>query len=232
MEHDDAVADARAHLEAGGSLPLRPLPASFAAVRAAMHRVAEDVLKPKRELETGNEIALRFTRGGFGTPPWDQGIVSGTSGQAHVDGTELVVVTGEAAERRPLEDPAIDAAGAGALADWFAFGTVVLADLLDLRAAAEPAPIRLWPEHFDVATEVGSERDGTRATVGASPGDDDHAEPYLYVGPWREPPAGPLWNASGFTGAELGYAELLAAGDQLDSAARFFASRLDAVEAG
>ena len=229
MEHDEAVLDARGHLEASAGPPLLPLPPGFAAARTALHGVAEDVLKPKRELETGNEIALRYTPGGFGTPPWSTGLASGAGGQARVEGTDLVVVTGDAAERTPLEGAAADAAGAAAIADWFAFGTVVLAELIESRPGANPAPIRLWPEHFDVATEIGDEPAGTRATVGASPGDEQHDEPYLYVGPWTEQPAGPLWNAHGFAGAELGYRELLAAPDQLAAAAEFLSGRLDAL---
>lgn len=228
-EHAEAVADARAHLEAGGARPLAALPAGFANARMALHRVAEDVLKPKRELETGNEIALRFTPEGFGTPPWARGAASGVGGQARVEGTDLVVVTGDAVERTALDGPAADAAAAAVLADWFAFGTVVLAALIEARPSADPAPIRLWPEHFDVATEVGSEADGTRATAGASPGDAEHDEPYLYVGPWTAQEPGPLWNATGFAGAELGYAELLAADDQIAAAAAFLAERLDAL---
>jgi hypothetical protein len=229
MEHDEAVADARVRLEASAGPPLEPLPPGFAAARAALHRVAEDELKPRRERETGNEIALRYTPGGFGTPRWAKGLVSGTSGQARVEGTDLVVVTGDEAGRTALEGAAADAAAGAALADWFAFGTVVLAELIDARPGGDPSPIRLWPEHFDVATELGSEEAGTRATAGASPGDEQHPEPYLYLSPWSPQPPGPLWNATGFTGAELGYGELLAAANQLAAAAAFFAERLDAV---
>ena len=231
MEHDEAVLDARQHLEASAGPPLLPLPPGFAAARVALHRVAEEVLKPKRERETGNEIALRYTPGGFGTPPWDAGLESGAGGQARVEGTELVVVTGDAVERAPLEGPAADGPAAAAVADWFAFGTVVLADLIAARPGAEPAPIRLWPEHFDVATDLGDESAGARATAGASPGDENHDEPYLYVGPWTEQAEGSLWNANGFAGAELGYRELLAAPDQIGAAAAFFAERLDALGA-
>ena len=229
MEHDEALLDAKQHLEASAGPPLLPLPPGFAAARSALHRVAEDVLKPKRELETGNEIALRYTPGGFGTPGWEAGEASGTSGEARVEGTELVIVTGDAADRTPLEGAAADGPAAAALADWFAFGTVVLADLIAARPGTDPAAIRLWPEHFDVATDLGDEPAGTRATAGASPGDENHDEPYLYVGPWTEQPDGPLWNAQGFAGAELGYRELLAAPDQLAAAAAFFAERLDAL---
>jgi len=233
MEHDDAVAAARDHLAAAGTRPLGPLPAGFAAFRAAMHGIAEDVLKPRRVLETGNEIALRFTSGGFGTPPWPVGAASGRSGQIRVEGLELVAVDGDDESRSPLPglDPAIaaDADSAAALADWFAFATVVLAELLSRHPGLEPAPIRLWPEHFDVATELGSEPARQRANYGGSPGDDDHPDPYLYVGPWDQSVSGAPWNATGFTGAELGYADLLAADDQLAAAIDFCSSRLEAL---
>ncbi len=224
MEHDRAVADARAHLAAKAGPPLRALPAGFAETRSALHRVAEDVLKPKRELETGNEIALGFTPGGFGTPPWESGRESGKSGLIRVEGTDIVTMEGDAESRRPIAD--VDPAGAAALADWFAFGTVVLAELIARHSELDPAPIRLWPEHFDVATELGSEADSQRANHGASPGDELHAEPYLYVGPWDQSVAGDLWDAESFTGAELGHGMLLGAGDQIGAALKFMEARI------
>jgi hypothetical protein len=223
-EHDRAVADARAHLEAKDGLPLDPLPAGFPESRASLHRVAEDVLKPKRELETGNEIALGFTPGGFGTPPWENGLESGAGGWIRLEGVEIVTREGGAEIRRAAGG--IDPAGAAALADWFAFGTVVLAELVERHRDLEPAPIRLWPEHFDVATELGSEAAGRRANYGASPGDEDHAEPYLYVGPWDQSVAGELWTATAFVGAELGHRDLLVASDQVGTALGFMEARL------
>jgi hypothetical protein len=228
-EHAAAVADARAALTGMSGRPLGALPAGFATTRAAMHKVAEEILKPRREAETGNEIALRSTAGGFGTPPWEDGLVSGTSGQLRVEGLDLVATDGDEVHRERLADSGLDAGSAATLAAWFAFGTAVLADLIDLHGDLEPSPIRLWPEHFDVATELGSEAAGTRATYGASPGDEDHPEPYLYVGPWAAPATGAGWNATGFNGAELSYAELLGDEDQLGAAAGFFADRLAAL---
>ena len=49
----------------------------------------------------------------------------------------------------------------------------------------------------------------------------------MYVGPWVAPPAGPAWNATGFTGAELGYAALLAAPDPRAAALAFLRERRD-----
>lgn len=247
-EHGEAVADARLHLRDRGPRPLQTLPPGFEPTRIALHRVAEELLKPKRLLETGNEIALRFTPGGFGTPPWERGEASGSPGQIRVEGIELVLVEGPEQHRLGIGDlraearllgldptgieagelGALDPEAAVALGDWFAFGTVVLAELVDTHPDLDPEPIRLWPEHFDVATVLGSAPAGQRANYGASPGDEDHPEPYLYVGPW-EAREGPLWNATSFAGAELGYRELLAAGDQLEAGRAFFEQRLAAL---
>jgi hypothetical protein len=70
-----------------------------------------------------------------------------------------------------------------------------------------------------------------RATYGASPGDEEHGEPYLYVGPWTADVSAELWNATAFRGAELGYAELLGAGDPEILAIEFMRSRYNALGA-
>lgn len=250
-EHAEAVENARRRLEEIEGRPLQPLPASFPATRRALHRLAEAVLKEKRVLETGGRIALCYTPGGFGTPRWERGELTGTGGHIRVEGVEVVLVESGTERRAAASDPeaaarlaglepsdgagsesaGIDAEAAVGLADWFAYGTTVLAELIDSPAAAAPEPIRLWPEHFDVATVLGDEEAGSRANFGASPGDEGHPEPYLYVGPWVER-TGELWNATGFPGAELSYAELLAANDPLQAGLEFMRTRLDALAAG
>ena len=45
---------------------LKPLPPAFVATRRALHRVAEELVAPARKPH--NEIALRPTPRGFGTP--------------------------------------------------------------------------------------------------------------------------------------------------------------------
>ena len=198
--------------------PLAPLPATFTATRAELHRVAEQVVSPARVAATGNEIALEATAGGFGTPAFPDG------GRVRVEGDELVVEESDSTESRTRLD--VDRAAADALATLYAFAWEVLTVLHDEAPEdADVTPLRLWPEHFDVALEQGSEAEGRRAGYGVSPGDADHNEPYLYVGPWSEPPAGPGWEATGFRGAELGYAALLAAPDQRATALAFFRSR-------
>jgi hypothetical protein len=100
------------------------------------------------------------------------------------------------------------------LADWYAFGDEVLRAL-----GGEPI---LWPEHFDIAIVIGE------ANYGFSPGDEQHPEPYAYVGPF-EPVEGELWNAGAFPGAELRYAELQAAADPRVAALEFFTTRKEAL---
>jgi hypothetical protein len=108
---------------------------------------------------------------------------------------------------------AVDPHAAGELAAWYAFTT----ELLDeLRADAAPAddvsPVRLWPEHFDAAIDMGDEGAGRRATYGGSPGDRHHAEPYLYVSPW----AGRIdafFDDPEFKGASLTYRQIAAGAD-------------------
>ena len=199
---------------------LTALPPGFAATRTALHRLAEDVLKPARERVTGR-FGLRALPGGFGTAPY------GDVTQIHVDGTELVTREGTTVTREPIAG--VDEAAAAALASWFAFAAGVLEELrAETALEHDPTPPQLWPEHFDVAIELGSEARGVRAGYGASPGDEQHAEPYLYVVPWRPAAAdGELWNASAFSGAELSYAELLASDDRRAAALDFFRARRD-----
>jgi hypothetical protein len=221
------------------------LPNTYLTTRDALHRVAEQLVAPARKPH--NEIALGRTPGGFGTPKFE---FDGETTQVRVDGAALVVER-DSHERRieltslaeagrelgaellPDGAPgdaaplAIDAAAAARLADFYAFADGVLRAFRDsLAPDDQPSDINLWPEHFDIAFEAGPEAEGLRANYGASPGDEGHAEPYLYVGPWNaEAARGELWNATGFTGAELSYRELAAAADQRTAALEFLRSR-------
>ncbi len=230
--------------------PLGPAPDGLEPTRVGLHRLAEHVISPARARANG-KIGLRFTRGGFGTPFF------GADVQVRAAGTELVV-DGPAGERRApittlaaavahLGDgllPAADAgdaahdeaplgvtaAAAAFLGDWFGFAASVLEELRGgADPAVDPSRVQLWPEHFDLAVELGAADAGQRAAYGCSPGDELHPEPYCYVAPWEAPPAGPLWNATAFRGAELPFAELCGAGDQRQAALGFFAERLAAL---
>jgi hypothetical protein len=198
---------------------LSVLPSGFAATRTKLHHVAAEALAPARERVTGR-IGLRALPGGFGTAPF------GDVMQIHVDGTELVLRDGTSIQREPIGD--IDADSAAALARWFAFGAGILEELrAETALAHEPTPPQLWPEHFDVAIELGAEPGGFRTGYGASPGDELHPEPYLYVVPWSAAVEGDLWTATAFSGAELSYAELLASDDRRATALDFFRTRRD-----
>ena len=205
------------------SVRLLPLPDQLVATVTELHRVAEEVVAPARKPD--NEIALEATAGGFGTPVFEW---EGAAHRVRVEGAELVRETDGRQEREALDG--VDPEAARVLAGWYEFGTAVLERLRGEAGAVEAAtePI-LWPEHFDVAIEMGDEAAGGRATYGFSPGDENHPEPYAYVAPWTAQPTGEFWNATGFGGAELGYAELLAAEDPARAAIDFMRSRRDAL---
>lgn len=202
---------------------LLPLPDRFGATVAELHRVAEEVVAPARKPD--NEIALEATAGGFGTPVFEW---EGVRHQVRVEGTELVRDSDGEQRRESLDG--VDPDAARVLAAWYEFGAEVLERLRGEAHVSEAptAPI-LWPEHFDVAIEMGGEAAGARATYGFSPGDENHPEPYAYVAPWSAQLPGELWNANGFGGAELGYTELLAAEDPRRAAFDFMRTRRDAL---
>jgi hypothetical protein len=209
----------------GAWQPLEALPASFKDTREALHRVAEAIVAPARKPES--EIALRYTRGGFGTPFFEEG---GADCQVRVEHGELVRQRAKEESRESLPD--VDVAAAKALGDFYGFACSVLEELRGQEGDADPSLVQLWPEHFDLAFELGSEKDGQRANFGASPGDADHDEPYLYVGPWNAEVSGELWNATAFKGADLRYSDLLGADDQRRSALDFMSERYRALQDG
>jgi hypothetical protein len=229
------------------AVELKPLPRTFVATRDGLHRVAAELVAPARKPH--NEIALRQTTGGFGTPVFD---FDGQPAQVRVEGIELVLAHGgheDRAELRSLaaggallglellpdgvpDDDApldLDAEAAERLANFYAFAAELLGKLKSaMGSAAAPSDTNLWPEHFDIAFEGGAESAGRRATYGGSPGDEDHAEPYLYVAPWVAV-EGDQWDATGFAGAQLGYAELRAADDPVVAGLGFMRSRYEAL---
>ncbi|MCW3001289.1 MAG: hypothetical protein JWQ20_587 [Conexibacter sp.] len=184
--------------------------------RLALHALAAGVLSPLRVQATGKEIVLQVRPGGFGTPDLPGG------GWAGVRGTDVMVVEAGGGDRRtaittlqaagafvgldatdalPDEPLEVHAGAAIVLVDTLANGDEALRALLEGAGSGEdPSDIHLWPEHFDVAGELGAA--GARARYGVSPGDEGHVEPYAYVAPWSAPPAAPFWNGAGFTGAE------------------------------
>ena len=118
----------------------------------------------------------------------------------------------------------IDAASVEMMGDWYAGGAravdhaVVAAGAMG--AMGDAAVAQIWPEHFDLGTDL-AVGDG-RTNLGASPGDGFSAEPYLYVGPWTDArPGDPTyWNAP--FGAVARWSEIRDA----DAAIAFFARGL------
>ena len=138
------------------------MPASFPETRIALHKIAEAVVAPARMPE--NEIALRYTRGGFGTPFFEQ---YGAECQVRVEHGELVRQRGNEETREPL--PGVDIAAATALGDFYGLACSVLEQLRADEPEGDPSVVQLWPEHFDLAIELGSESAGQRSNFGASP---------------------------------------------------------------
>ncbi|MBJ7329740.1 MAG: hypothetical protein JHC95_07585 [Solirubrobacteraceae bacterium] len=209
-------------------------PARLAETRVSLHRLAEHVVSPTRQRANG-KIGLRWTRGGFGTPFFGNDVqvrVTGDVLTVQIAGREQhgqLVTLKDAAEfvgfdltrqdaaydSTPLE---IDVQASSWLGELFGFAVSVLEQLrADAPHDAAPSRVQLWPEHFDMAVEIGAEATGRRAAFGISPGDESQPEPYLYVSPWA---------SEGFDALPLG--GILDAPDQRDAALAFFRARLAA----
>ena len=201
---------------------LRPLPATYAETRTALHALAEQVLCVARHGSAGR-VGMVAALDGVATPPFGP-----TERTVAIEADELVDRDRHGERRAPistvraaaeflgvspgvpgslwspqtavdLDAPlAVDSEAVAALADWYGF---VSAALDGLRQAGAPLDqLTLWPEGFDLATTGGA------VNYGGSPGDRYLDGPYLYVGPFeRSFPAAdpPYWNAA--FGAALPY---------------------------
>jgi hypothetical protein len=123
--------------------------------------------------------------------------------------------------RDPDELLAVDEGAVGQIGEWLMFGAGVLQSISAMADEGdEVTEAQLWPEHFDLAIEMGTEE--AKASYGFSPGDEGHPEPYLYVSAW-----GPIdrsdsfWNDPHFNGGSLGHAELLRAEDPVAASIEF-----------
>ncbi len=236
--------------DADASPSLAPLPPGFAQGTCALHQLAYFAVAPKRYAESGR-LGLRHFGSRFGTPTFGSGeavFVEGDRLVYHQGGSEAssAVTTLRQActflgipyrERwfDGFHDPlvpvgpdtvlAIDPSVSESLATWRSFSQGVLAETRQLGGPDEDVTeLQLWPEHFDQAFEMGRSDRGRRASYGASPGDAEHREPYLYVAPWqRSERPEPYWNDPTFLGASLTYAQLLVAEDPAQLALEFLA---------
>jgi hypothetical protein len=115
----------------------------------------------------------------------------------------------------------IDGASVAVMAEWYRRGAEAVDEsVAGLGAAGDATVAQIWPEHFDMGTDVAV--GSGRANLGVSPGDSLSAEPYLYVGPWSadRPGDAAYWNAS--FGALATWSEI----SDADAAAAFFARGL------
>ena len=234
-------------------LPLAPPPASLVTTRLALHRLAMYAVAPAR-IDANGFMGLRWTLGGFGTPFYGDGCqvrVDGTTivvqhGDAAEDapitsladaarfiGVDLLASAEQDYDVPPMGDThaplVVDAEDAAWVSEWFAFGTAVLEDLRAAAPDRDATRVQLWPEHFDVAIELGDGEQGQRASIGFSPGDDHHDEPYAYVAPWSGTDDSPLWNAVGFRGAELHARDIALDADPRGRALAFIRAALHAL---
>jgi hypothetical protein len=225
-------------------LPLVDLE-TYVSTRHGLHCVAEHVVAKARYVDDG-EIRLSASSSGFATP------LLADKSRVWVDADELVVggpggtrwhhlsTIGEAAafvgiepgfpsELYPPATPLhvdeplrLDRHAAEVLTAWNAFCAELLASFATEIADANPSSLILWPEHFDQAFYTEDAEESRRANYGASPGDDGHPEPYLYVGPWGTPAEDEFWNATHFKGAVLPLSSLTAEVDPATTALQFF----------
>jgi hypothetical protein len=227
---------------------LPALPPAYGATLQSLHALAEHVVAAAY-FHGAQHIGLRPTPRGFGTP------VFGDEERVRVDATTLVHERAGEVRRHelttlaaaaefvgiPLGAPpvytaatsfsadaplAIDRDAALALGDWYALGSAVIQDLRADHPDASAADAQIWPEHFDLACEIGDDAAGTRANYGASPGDAGIPEPYLYVGPWD--PARKTGALARFAfGGACTYSELRASANAGAAARHFFTSAAD-----
>jgi hypothetical protein len=238
----------------GGPRRLPPPPSSLASTRQGLHRLAAYVVAPTRHAATGR-FGLRWTRGGFGTPFFDD------DRQVRVDGIDLVDQRGDVARSMPITslsaaaaflaadidpdtaaehdtppvgdpdaDLGLEEAAARFLGGWFGMAFAALEVLRADPASEAASRPQLWPGHFDPAVEVGD--DDHRASYGASPGDGTTDEPYLYVSAWWPERTGldfddPYWNAAAFPGRTLGLRSFPADSDPVLIATRFWVETRD-----
>jgi hypothetical protein len=168
--------------------------------RMTLHAVAETLLAGPQSKESAT-IRLNITSSGFRTireplVEYSNGRVSHQGSSALVGGNSLSALgtalgitpqfpadaytpTTALAWDEPLH---WDEESAARIVAWFSQGVEALNSLTD-----EVTHV-LWPEHFDAAIAW------DEVNYGVSPGDEHHAEPYAYVGPWT-PREGDFWNA-------------------------------------
>jgi hypothetical protein len=207
-------------------------PGELATTRDALHALAEHVLAAARYRSVGR-IGLEVVPGGFATPAFgdDATVIA-------VVGREMVVRRGGREERAPvttlraagelagivpgapanvyppvtpcdLDAPlALDPDATARLWTWYSLGDDALRRFRAAIPDDEPSGVTLWPEHLDVAIRA------AQVNYGVSPGDDESAQPYIYVGPDTVPANDAYWNQP--FGASRAWEVVRSAGDAVD----------------
>jgi len=235
--------------------PFAQTPNSLAETRTALHRLATYVIAPTRHRATGR-FGLRATKGGFGTPVFEgrRVRVEGLRLIDEVDGSERThqlsslqaaadflggpIDSVTAAEHdSPLlgdvdADLAIDALASALLGQWFEAAFEALQTVRGDVESIDASEPQLWPGHFDPAIEIGDE--DHRGSYGASPGDHNIDEPYLYLSIWYPDRIGidasdPRWNSPAFTGAVLKLSDFPTGADPVAVAVDFWRASRDAL---
>lgn len=233
------------------------LPEGYAETVATIVQVAFFAIAPARYSANG-KVGLRYTFGGCGTPFFGNDVQVRIEGDRLVaqEGasvrSEQVTTVRAAAEfcgvpYRPAWGPKwhdpppipgnpdqllpIDTAGVKSASEIIGFAFSVLEQLRLDALTRDPSRVQLWPEHFDVAVELGDGDRGQRAGFGISPGYAKHAEPFVYVSPWEKSHLkDPYWNADFFEGSILEYSQLLKANDQRETALEFLRQGLELLQ--
>ena len=220
---------------------MHPLPPSYATTRDALHRLAVYVISPAQRL-VNDEIVMHPTPGGFSTFPFDGRVIGVAGDQLVIDGSAqpigslnqaaaAVGIQPDVGQADQFDVPApgdldeqlaVDAAAAAALASGTRSpATCWRSCARGAGPSDDPSPVRIWPEHFDIAVDSGDQDAGRRATYGASPGDRHHDEPYLYASPW----AGridPFFGDPTFKGASVLYPQIADAADPRADGVAFY----------
>jgi hypothetical protein len=225
----------------------------YMTTRLGLQRVATHILARAR-FDADGRFGLRVTSSGIGTPAFSpDGVVIRIAGDtlirefqeagiarsataslvgrslrelaefAEVELTPSFSVGSDTPDLGDVEASIdLDVEAAADLMAWLHVGSVALDRVLAL--ATEPSVAQVWPEHFDIGVDVATKQG--RVNLGASPGDTDRPEPYLYVSPWedRHPGDPAFWNAPFGAVATRGVGEPSA--DPVDRAVRFFGTGL------
>ncbi len=230
----------------GARRQLPELPDNYTEARSDFHRLAYAVVASAR-YQSNAKFGLRYTLNGFGTPFFNNNT------QVRVVGDTLVLQKGNTATTQKITtlnaaaeflSTKIDTTAAehdspelgdpdralatspevgNFLGEWFGLAAAALEEMRYVPIAHDPERPQLWPGHFDYAIAEGNHDDRQRATYGFSPGDHNHLEPYVYVGPWGyvSKRKEPIWNAEAFRGRILPYSELIEAPDHYQKTVDF-----------